>query len=216
MCLNSFLVGLKEPLGSNIRAMRPDSLATALACCIKEQNIYYQQTNDKYTHSQRFKRQYDHFNPYPPTNQMNQRYKHPKPYRQAFAYNQTNPSKYFNNQYQNFIRYPNFRTNNPNNNSYPNTQNNFNNEPRSKSLQSNPFNQTQNDTTYPKPEPMDTSSGTSRFTARSTNTNRFPQRSRDVNCIDQVFDEPYEEESLCNIDDTPNFRTCASKSRRDI
>ena len=44
MCLITFVTGLKEPLGSSIRAMRPDSLATALAYCIKEQNIYYTQT----------------------------------------------------------------------------------------------------------------------------------------------------------------------------
>lgn len=39
MCLNTFLSGLKDPLGATIRAMRPDSLPTALAYCIKEQNI---------------------------------------------------------------------------------------------------------------------------------------------------------------------------------
>lgn len=42
MCLNSFLVGLNEPLGSRVRAMQPTSLSTALSCCIKEQNISYQ------------------------------------------------------------------------------------------------------------------------------------------------------------------------------
>lgn len=39
MCLNAFLTGLKEPLGATIRAMRPDNLSTALAYCVKEQNI---------------------------------------------------------------------------------------------------------------------------------------------------------------------------------
>lgn len=42
MCLNSFLSGLKEPLGSRIRTMQPNSLPTAFAFCIKEQNISYQ------------------------------------------------------------------------------------------------------------------------------------------------------------------------------
>lgn len=41
MCLNAFLSDLKEPLGATIRAMKPDSLATAFANCIKEQNISY-------------------------------------------------------------------------------------------------------------------------------------------------------------------------------
>lgn len=42
MCLNTFLTGLREPLGSTVRAMRPDSLASAFAFCIEEQNIFYQ------------------------------------------------------------------------------------------------------------------------------------------------------------------------------
>lgn len=41
MCLNTFLSGLREPLGSTIRAMKPETLATAYAYCIKEQNIFY-------------------------------------------------------------------------------------------------------------------------------------------------------------------------------
>lgn len=39
-CLNTFLAGLKEPIGSTIRAMRPTSLNDALNKC-QEQNIYY-------------------------------------------------------------------------------------------------------------------------------------------------------------------------------
>lgn len=41
MCLNTFLSGLKEPLGSTVRAMKPTTLAEAYACCIQEQNILY-------------------------------------------------------------------------------------------------------------------------------------------------------------------------------
>lgn len=41
MCLNAFLSGLKEPLGSTIRAMKPLTLASAFAYCIEEQNIFY-------------------------------------------------------------------------------------------------------------------------------------------------------------------------------
>jgi hypothetical protein len=41
MFLNTFLAGLKEPLGSMIRAMRPLSLAEAFTNCLKEQNMAY-------------------------------------------------------------------------------------------------------------------------------------------------------------------------------
>lgn len=44
MCLNTFLSGLREPLGSSIRAMQPKSIASALSFCLKEQNIYYRQS----------------------------------------------------------------------------------------------------------------------------------------------------------------------------
>lgn len=43
MCLNTFLSGLREPLGSTIRAMRPSKLPDALKFCLQEQNsIYFQ------------------------------------------------------------------------------------------------------------------------------------------------------------------------------
>lgn len=41
MCLNTFLTGLREPLGSTIRAMKPSSLSEAFVFCTKEQNISY-------------------------------------------------------------------------------------------------------------------------------------------------------------------------------
>ncbi|KAJ8961595.1 hypothetical protein NQ317_003911 [Molorchus minor] len=41
--LVTFLAGLKEPLGSTIRAMRPDSLATAIQYIVEENNIRYLQ-----------------------------------------------------------------------------------------------------------------------------------------------------------------------------
>lgn len=41
MCLNIFLTGLREPIGSTIRSMKPNSLAEAFANCIKEQNMAY-------------------------------------------------------------------------------------------------------------------------------------------------------------------------------
>lgn len=45
MCLSAFLSGLVEPLGSNIRASKPRTLAEAFNYCIKEQNI----SNSRYT-----------------------------------------------------------------------------------------------------------------------------------------------------------------------
>lgn len=41
LCLNAFLSGLREPLGSIVRAMRPNNLAEAFNFCLKEQNISY-------------------------------------------------------------------------------------------------------------------------------------------------------------------------------
>ena len=43
--LTTFLAGLREPLGSTIRAMRPNSLATAMQYIQEENNIYYLQRN---------------------------------------------------------------------------------------------------------------------------------------------------------------------------
>lgn len=45
MCLNTFLSGLREPFGSNIRAMRPKTLAEAFTYCIQEQNMFYRKVN---------------------------------------------------------------------------------------------------------------------------------------------------------------------------
>lgn len=41
MCLNALLSGLREPLGSTIRAMRPSKLTEALNFCLEEQNRFY-------------------------------------------------------------------------------------------------------------------------------------------------------------------------------
>lgn len=41
MCLNTFLSGLKEPLGSTVRSMRPSKLAEAYYFCLQEQNCHY-------------------------------------------------------------------------------------------------------------------------------------------------------------------------------
>lgn len=41
MCLNVFLSGLKEPIGSVVRARAPKDIKEALEYCINEQNIHY-------------------------------------------------------------------------------------------------------------------------------------------------------------------------------
>lgn len=41
MCLNVFLAGIREPLGSMIRARNPMDIAEAYNLCAKEQNMYY-------------------------------------------------------------------------------------------------------------------------------------------------------------------------------
>lgn len=86
MCLNSFLSGLNEPLGSRIRAMQPDSIAAALSYCVKEQNIAYQRA------------------PQTPRIVGQSQY---KPYDARFRYANTNQ----NNNGQN--RFPNARNNQP-------------------------------------------------------------------------------------------------------
>lgn len=88
MCLNVFLTGLRETIGSIIRAMRPESLPVALSYCLREQNVFYSrsqfQSNNKQTNYS--PRQHNHptntyidnsqpfFNqnqPHPMTNQLN-------------------------------------------------------------------------------------------------------------------------------------------------
>jgi len=76
MCLTAFLSGLREPLGSSIRAMRPKTLAEAFSFCIKEQNIFYSRfsSNSKrarYDNNQT-KPQYNNFNKFHKNNSQPQ------------------------------------------------------------------------------------------------------------------------------------------------
>ena len=53
LALKTFLAGLSEPLGSAIRAMRPEDLQAALAFINEERNVrYYQKTNINYNNKQ--------------------------------------------------------------------------------------------------------------------------------------------------------------------
>lgn len=87
--LKSFLAGLREPLGSTIRAMRPGTLATAIQYIQEEQNIQYLQkthiTQQDTRHPNQFnkQKQWNSFakiqNYGQPLSQDNY-YKYPKPF----------------------------------------------------------------------------------------------------------------------------------------
>lgn len=47
ICLNTFVAGIKGPLGSFIRSAKPTSLIDAYESAIKERNIYYQEQSRK-------------------------------------------------------------------------------------------------------------------------------------------------------------------------
>lgn len=144
MCLNTFLTGLKEPLGSTVRAMRPDSLPIAFSFCIKEQNISYAKTTS-----------YQITKPKPsfrPTN-----YYQTPPFR-----NYPNTTYHNNQQQKRFTPYgqqqKNFTPIYPNRGFPPGRQYTpFNQQPRS--YTPNPFNRPN---TF-KPEPMDTGSSNHQF-----------------------------------------------------
>lgn len=235
MCLNAFLTGLREPLGSSIRAMRPESIATALSFCIKEQNIFYMRAEP-------FKPNY-RFNSYKPyTSQQPNRFYNRTFQNQQKPYN-TNPTAPFHNRvYQNHQKpyvANTFTHNQPFNRGIQQNQNtfrtNFGNN-------SNQFNA--NRPNQPPPEPMDTSSGSShinnsqRFFKTSpsmrTNSNRIRNfKNEEINFINksnnfknpiqnnmyqQEIDQYQEDavEDLNNIEDSPNFRLHASNNQQVI
>lgn len=154
MCLNSFLSGLREPMGSTVRAMRPESLAIALDYCIREQNINYLQTD---------RNRYKYL--------KNKTYTNNGPYNKQNYYNSKNNNddrtygQYGNTQRGNFQR-----------------PNNYNNQPNwrqqqpsreelgfSNKIQRPDKPHTQNNwvRSQPPPEPMDTSSGFSNINKTS-------------------------------------------------
>lgn len=176
MCLNTFLTGLKEPLGSNIRSMRPKSLAEALSFCIQEQNIYYNKKstytpgnyNDKFIRSSNQPR-----NSYQQTVRPIQQY---RPFLQQphqFVSNYTNSNQFpvnGNNNYRSNQQFGQkiFSTNRNNN-----FNSNFAGQQRTQRL--------------PPPEPMDVSSGYTHLrrpqsgqTRRTGNTFR-PQEMHNIN-----------------------------------
>lgn len=62
-CLNVFLSGLKEPLGSTIRAMRPPDLATARQFIVTENNIKYIHRNSNFNQQNTAKPDFNSYRP---------------------------------------------------------------------------------------------------------------------------------------------------------
>lgn len=111
MCLNVYLSGLKEPLGSIVRAMRPKTISEAFTFSIIETNITYMR-NPNYSHVNDKK---------PITNpRQNQTFQKFSSYtvRPNFPDNNRFPNKFQRNHYTGY---------NPNNTFYRNT--NFTNKP---------------------------------------------------------------------------------------
>lgn len=182
MCLNTFLSGLREPLGSTVRAMKPDSLAVAFSYCIKEQNIFYTKSdnNTRILASNKIVTpkisNFDLFNQRTKTSQNtpHPQFNIPTPQRQ-FNLNSANP----------------MARNMPFSNPYPRLQNNpfqqnrnlfsvprVNSSPQFPQ-QNNVFARP-NNTPLPKPEPMDVSSGNTHLRQR-TAFSQQPNRSVQTN-----------------------------------
>lgn len=158
MCLNIFLTGLREPLGSTIRSMRPDTLAVAYSYCVKEQNITY------------FKAENHNFNRNNnnPTNKTNshttnrQAYSRPVPQnlnRNPNPQYQPRPQQYQSRPQQQNLPNPRFPV--------PNNQLTQQHRPTQPSNNFRPP-QTHNNQTLPKPEPMELGSGHTNFRNQAT------------------------------------------------
>lgn len=94
MCLNTFLVGLREPLGSTIRAMKPTTLPQAFAFCIQEQNIFYSKTNLSFFDSMMHKKNFE---------VQKQQPQYFSSAYNTFSFNQTRPQpQYFNSSHNSF------------------------------------------------------------------------------------------------------------------
>lgn len=191
MCLNTFLSGLKEPLGSSIRAMKPETLPMAFSYCITEQNMFYirqesrnlvrrQETYRTYNPQQL----YSHYQrPLTPRSQPTNNYRP----QQNMNYS---PPIYYNRPQlppnQSFTRPQlahNFNSPTPRQPYYhtaPNNQNQFNN-----------FKQPQlnTNTNYQTPEPMDTSSGYTHLRNNSGQTRRLP---REIHHFGHNSENPYD------------------------
>lgn len=126
LCLDAFLVGLKEPFGSTIRAMRPVDLDDALSKCTEEQYIYYlrntsigHQPPQKIPYKQNYNNDNNSFSRRHNNNNNNNLQDRPN----NKNYNQNNRNNY-NNSNNNNLQY---RPNNNGFHSKPNHNNGFQN-----------------------------------------------------------------------------------------
>lgn len=93
MCLNSFLAGIKEPLGSMIRARKPTNIADAYNLCIAEQNMFYlknKMTTSSTSNNNQYKK------PLPPLPSRNI-HLNPQIFQNRFEQKQNQPN-YYNHQ----------------------------------------------------------------------------------------------------------------------
>lgn len=198
MCLNSFLTGLNEPLGSRIRTMQPQSLATALSFCIKEQNIYYQRNRQQ---------QRNQYKPYNRQNQNNYQHRNTE---KSYDNQQT---QYNNNRYRNNDQYNNngYRNNNQyidnqqaqyknNRNRHPkHTNSSGQHEPTTTSMAQNKFRTRQNEL-YTNYKP-----GNVKFGEVNTMSTSAQQS------LDRYFENDLS--NCTNIEDEGNFRKSASNNQ---
>lgn len=228
MCLNVFLSGLKEPLGSTIRSMRPNSLADALKYCLDEQNINYIKNGMSHSHRNSMSspnsnnnNNLKNFNvpqnnSYPRNSYNNNHNFRFSPQRfQSNNHNQANYSPQLSNNNNNnannkfgnnskgyvphaFYRFPN---NNYNNNYRPNTNPNRSFVPQNNN----------------KPEPMDTSSGNSRKLPVQNNNYYNKNRANAPRyTTEELFNmEDQNDQNLGNINDE-NFPLEASENKLDF
>jgi hypothetical protein len=188
MSLNSFLTGLKEPLGSTIRAMKPLSLAEAFSFCIKEQNIFYSKFENKNLPPQNPTSQNRNFNNQriPPRIQPNMQ-------RPVYSNNRPQFSRPFN---------PQFIPRQPQQHFAYRNQQPFNNFSRNNS-QTTPQN---------NPTPMDLGSSQVRnfnqsYNRNTPNTNFFRQ-TRPPNFVsEELFNSVERNEPLSDLQSTENSTT---------
>lgn len=152
MCLDVFLSGLREPLGSTVRASQPNNLTDAYAFCIKEQNILYiknkpfqnyinyNQPRYNYKPANQYRQpvqnirsqfqnpqsNYRKFKPIQTFNQSNNNYQRTNPPIRYNYSNYQNQSKTNQNNHPNYSNYSNqFKQNQNNQPGYSNYQNQF-------------------------------------------------------------------------------------------
>lgn len=224
MCLNSFLSGLREPIGSTVRAMRPESLNIALDYCIKEQNINYLQTDTTRSKYSKYKI-YSKNGPYNKQSYYNSKHNdNNKTYGQS---HNTQRGKF--QKTNNYNNQPNWQQQQLPREEYGNG--NTTQRP------SNPHKQNNWERSHSPPKPMDTSSGFSNFNKNSgrfktnastrygkiinrnevNNINEFRSR----NCTCQHHDETYRDDytnldqyDSHNFDEEQDFRISASNDKQ--